>query len=116
MAGYVRVLPRMLWYRIRLPKDIERSEAIVEAFRREDAERPVAEQSDEELVQTFEDGMDRGGDVGITHVSGAGITGSGFEVLRNCTERWLDDEAGTLQANLVTGLAGLESALPALEL
>ena len=116
LAGYIRVLPRMLWYRIRLPKDIERSEEIVEAFRREDAERPVSEQSDEELVQTFEDGIDRSGDVGITHVSGAGITGSAFEVLRNCTERWLDDEAGTLQANLVTGLAGLESALPAFEL
>ena len=116
LAGYIRVLPRMLWYRIRLPKDIERSEAIVEAFRREDDERPVSEQSDEELVQTFEDGIDRGGDVGITHVSGAGITGSAFEMLRNCTERWLDDEAGTLQATLVTGLAGLESALPAFEL
>ncbi len=116
LAGYIRIFPRMLWYRIRLPKDIERSEAIVEAFEREDAERPVSEQSDEELIRTFEEGIDRGGDVGITHVSGGGITGSSFETLRTTTERWLDDEAGMLQAKLVTGLAGLESALPAFEL
>ena len=116
LFGYIKVFPRMLWYRIRLPKEIERSEAIIEAFDREDAERPLSEQSDEELVATFEDGLDRGADVGITHVSGGGITGSTFETLRSTTERWLDDEGGALQAKLVTGLARLESALPAFEL
>ncbi|MCH7698674.1 MAG: hypothetical protein IH865_07030 [Chloroflexi bacterium] len=116
LFGYIKIIPRALWYRFRLPKEIKRSEAIIEAFDREDAERPIVEQSDEELVRTFEDGLDRGGEVGITHVSGAGITGSAFETLRNCTERWLNDEGGVLQAKLVTGLAGLESALPAFEL
>lgn len=116
LFGYLKIMPRMLWYRFRLPKDIKRSESVVEAFEREDLDRPPGQMSDEELVRTFERDLDRAADVGITHVSGGGITGSAFETLRSLTERWLDDDGGELQARLVTGLAGLESAQPAFEL
>jgi len=116
LIGYVRILPRLIWFRLQMTKDIKTSEEVVRQFAEEDAARPFKDQSDEELVKTFEDGLDRGAEVGITHVSGGGLTGSAFELLRTWTERWLDDEGGVLQAKLVTGLAGLESALPAFEL
>ncbi|MCH8025935.1 MAG: hypothetical protein IH866_03990 [Chloroflexi bacterium] len=116
MLGYANVTPRVLWQTWRMAAEIRRAEEVLAAFAREDAERPFAEQSEEELIATFEDGVERGAAVSITHISGAGITSSSFEALRSCTERWLGDETGALQATLCTGLAGLESAQPAFEL
>jgi phosphohistidine swiveling domain-containing protein len=116
LLGYIRVFPRMIWYRIQMPKDIKRSEELVAQFQEEDVQKPLSGMSDDELLRTFEADLDRGSEVGITHVSGGGLTSSAFETLRTTTERWLDDEGGELQAKLVTGLSGLESAAPAFEL
>jgi pyruvate,water dikinase len=113
---YLVVTPRMLWFTIRMPKQIERAEQIIEEMQRDQIERPFASRSDEELIAGAEEWLPRGGEVGVIHVSGGGITSGTFEWLRRCTEKWLDDENGVLQAKLCTGLAGLESAQPAYEL
>ena len=114
--GYLLIMPRMLWFTMRMPKEIERAEKIVEEMRRDQTDRPFAARSDEELIASAEDWLPRGGDVGVIHVSGGGMTSSAFEWLRSRTEAWLDDENGVLQAKLCTGLAGVESAQPAYEL
>ena len=116
LLGYVRVLPRVLWFTLRMPAEIRRAERIIEQFELADAERPFAQQSDEDLVRTLDESLPQAAEVSVTHVSGGGITSSSFESLRRCTERWLDDENGALQAKLCSGLAGVESALPAYEL
>lgn len=116
MLGYANVTPRVLWHTWRMAAEVRRAEEILAAFEREDTERPFAEQSEAELIATFDEGVERGAEVSTTHISGSGITSSSFESLRSCTERWLGDENGALQATLCTGLAGLESAQPAFEL
>jgi pyruvate,water dikinase len=113
---YANVLPRMTWFTIRMKKDIEDAEAIVEEFENDMAARPVEQRSIEELIAAAEDGLTRGGFVAITHVAGGGVTSSAFEWLRRCTETWLDDRDGVLQARLCSGLAAVESAQPAYEL
>jgi len=116
LLRYAIVFPRMMLQFRRMPGDIRRSEQIIVQFEREDAARPFDQQSNEELVRTFDDGLLRGAEVSITHVSGGGITSSSFEGLGRLTERWLGDENGVLQARLCTGLSGVESAQPAYEL
>ena len=122
LRRYAAVLPRMLWHTWRMPAEIRRAERTIQQFEQEAAARPFAQQSDEELMRTFDEMLPRSGEVSITHVSGAGITSANFEWLRRYTERWLGDERGVLQARLCTGLAGLagfaglESAQPAYEL
>ncbi|MCH7838246.1 MAG: hypothetical protein IIC26_07030, partial [Chloroflexi bacterium] len=122
LLRYATVLPRMLWHIWQMPAEIRRAERTIQQFEQEAAARPFAQQSDEELVRTFDEALPRNGEVSVTHVSGAGITSANFEWLRRCTERWLGDERGVLQARLCTGLAGLagfaglESAQPAYEL
>ena len=116
LFGYARVLPLMLWHTWRMPAAIRRAERIIQTFEREDTERPIVERSLEELLRTVEVGLELGAEVSITHVSGAGVTSSNFEWLRRLTERWLGDDHGVLQAKLCTGLAGIESALPAFDL
>jgi pyruvate,water dikinase len=113
---YILITPRMLWFTLRMPRDIKRAERIVQDFEREMAERPFGDMTDEELIAAIDDGVGRGGEVAIIHVSGGGVTSSQFEWLRRLTERWLDDKNGMVQATLCTGLAGLESAQPAYEL
>ena len=116
LLRYAVILPRMLWHIWQMPAEIRRAERTIQQFEQEAAARPFAQQSDEELMRTFDERLPRNGEVSITHVSGAGITSANFEWLRRCTERWLGDEHGVLQARLCTGLAGLESAQPAYEL
>ena len=116
MAGYAAIMPRLLWFQLRMPADIRRAERIVDGFQQDMAARPFEKRSMEQLVRASEDGLERGGEVAVTHVAGAGITSSAFEWLRRCTESWLDDKNGTLQATLCTGLAALESAAPAYDL
>jgi phosphohistidine swiveling domain-containing protein len=113
---YVVMMPRLLWFMLRMPAQVRRAEKIVAQFEREMAERPFEQQSDEELVRAAEEGLEPGGEVGVIHVSGGGLTSSNFEMLRGCTEAWLGDENGVLQARLCTGLAAVESAQPAYEL
>jgi pyruvate,water dikinase len=113
---YVNVVPRMLWFTIRYPNDVRRAEAIVESFEREHQEGSFRSLSDGDLVRKIDDSLDPSAIVGITHVSGAGITGARFDILRTLTKNWLDDDDGSLHARLCTGLASLESAQPAYEL
>jgi phosphohistidine swiveling domain-containing protein len=113
---YIVVTPRLLWFTLRMPAEVRRAEEIVARFEREMAERPFGQQSEEELVHSAEEGLAPGGEVGVIHVSGGGITSTNFEALRGCTEAWLGDENGVLQAKLCTGLAAVESAQPAYEL
>ena len=116
LLGYIRIMPRMLWQTMRMPAEIRRSEKILQTFEEEDAARPFAPQSDEELIATQDRGLLEGADVSIIHVSGGGITSSTFDLLGNLTERWLGDRHGVLLSRLCTGLAGVESAQPAHEL
>ncbi len=113
---YTVILPRLLWFGMRLPNEVQRAEKIVARFDRELKERPIRGLSDEELIAAAEDGLGPGGEVAVIHVSGGGLTSSNFEMLRGCTEAWLGDENGVLQARLCTGLAAVESAQPAYEL
>ena len=116
LLGYMRILPRAIWFSLRMPAEIRRAEGILAELEKQDAARPVETQSDEELVRTMEDGLGPSGEIGMVHVSGAGITGAAFERLRSATKAWLGDENGTLQATLCSGLASLESAQPAYDL
>ena len=116
LLRYARVLPRALWFSLRMPAEVRRAEKIIAELDQEEAGRPFGQQSDEELPRTLDDGLLHSAEVGIIHVSGGGVTSSSFELLRRCTEGWLGDENGALQATLCTGLAGLESAQPAYEL
>ena len=116
LAGYLRIMPRAVWFSLRMPAEVRRAESIVEELERQDEARPLEAQSDEELVRTLEEGIEPAGEVGVIHVSGAGMTSSAFEWLRSAAENWLDDEKGVLQATLCTGLAELESAAPAYDL
>jgi len=113
---YAVVTPRVLWFSFRLPARIRKAERIVARYARDLAERPVAARSEEELIATSERELESGTEIAIIHVSGGGITSGNFEWLRRITERWLGDASGSLQARLVTGLAGVESAQPAYEL
>ena len=113
---YLLVAPRMLWFSLRMSSEIKKAERITEELARETAAHPFASMSAEELIADIETKLPRSAEVGIIHVSGAGLTGGQFEWLRRCTEAWLDDENGVLQAKLCTGLAGVESAQPAYEL
>ncbi|MCH7718531.1 MAG: hypothetical protein IIB21_03585 [Chloroflexi bacterium] len=116
LLRYAIVLPRALWFSLRMPAEVRRAEKIIAELDQEDARRPVREQSDEELPRTLDDGLLRSVEVSIIHVSGGGVTSSSFELLRRVTEGWLGDENGALQATLCSGLAGLDSAQPAYEL
>ncbi len=113
---YANVLPRMIWFTIRYPADIRRAERICAGFERELSEARYLQLSDEELLRTIDDGLNPAAEVAVTHVSGAGVTSSSFDMLRQLTKRWLGDEQGSLQATLCSGLAGFESAQPAYEL
>jgi pyruvate,water dikinase len=106
----------MVWFTLRMPNDIKRSERIVDEFRQDETERPFAARSDDELLAALDWGLDYGAEVSVTHVSGAGITSANFDMLGGLTRSWLDDESGSLQATLCSGLAELESAQPAYEL
>ena len=116
LLRYAVILPRAAWQSLRMPADIRRAERIVAGFMRLERERPVAKLSEEALVREMEESIEPITEVSITHVTGAGITSATFELLRRLAERWLGDENGMLQAKLVTGLGGLESAQPAYEL
>jgi pyruvate,water dikinase len=113
---YANVLPRMLWFTLRMPAEIRRSERVVAELERADRDEPLDAQTDEALITIMERDMARSAEVGMTHVSGAGITGSNFELLRAVTKNWLADADGSLHNRLCTGLAVLESAQPAFEL
>ncbi len=113
---YFVVAPRMIWFTLRMPSYVRSAERIVGKIAEKDAGRPFEQQSDEELIEMVEQDVHEGAEVGVVHVSGAGLTGSNFETLRQVTKNWLDDQDGSLHARLCTGLEALESALPALEL
>jgi pyruvate,water dikinase len=113
---YVLVTPRMIWFSLRLPSKIRKAERIVAQYEREVAAQPIASRTDEDLLATSERDLESGTEVAVIHVSGGGMTSSTFEWLRRLTERWLGDTNGSVQARLVTGLAGVESAQPAHEL
>jgi pyruvate,water dikinase len=113
---YLNTMPRMLWFSLRYPKDVERAEKICREFERELAEQRYLRMSDEELMETILEGLNPAAEVAITHVSGAGLTSTSFDMLRRLTKNWLADETGSLQATLCSGLAGVESAQPAYEL
>jgi phosphohistidine swiveling domain-containing protein len=113
---YANVVPRMAWFTIRYPNDVRKAEATVQTFEREHAEGEYHRLTDDELVRKINESLTPSAEVGITHVSGAGITGARFDILRTLTKNWLDDEDGSLHARLCTGLASLESARPAYEL
>jgi phosphohistidine swiveling domain-containing protein len=116
LGRYIVVLPRMLWFTMRMPNDVHRAEKIIARFDREAAARPFQALSDEELIAAAKEGLGPGGDVGVIHISGGGLTSTNFEMLRGCTEAWLGDKNGVLQSKLCTGLAAVESAQPAYEL
>jgi pyruvate,water dikinase len=99
-----------------MPGEIRRAERIVEEFERQEAARPFSEQSDEELVRAFDEGLPSAAEVAVIHVSGSGLTSSSFEWLRRLTKQWLRDVTGALHNTLCSGLPGLESAQPAYEL
>jgi pyruvate,water dikinase len=113
---YCNVVPRALWFALRMPAEIKRAEKVLEEFEEDDRAHPFDRQPDDELVRLQDRDLMRAADVGVVHVSGAGLTGSNFEVLRQVTKNWLDDQDGSLHARLCTGLAALESAQPAYEL
>ena len=113
---YFVVAPRMIWFTLRMSADVKKAERIVKMIAERDATQPLAEQSDDELIATIERDVREGAEVGVVHVSGAGLTGANFETLRQLTKNWLDDADGSLHNRLCTGLTVLESALPALEL
>lgn len=113
---YAAVTPRMLWFSMRLPAQIRRAERIVADYERDLAARPFSQRSDEELIATAERDIEPSGEVAVIHISGGGMTSAAFEWLRRFTGRWLGDKNGMLQATLVTGLAGVESAQPAYQL
>jgi len=68
------------------------------------------------LIALIERDVREMAEVGVVHVSGAGLTGAMFEGLRQNTKNWLGDTDGSLHNRLCTGLAVLESAMPAYEL
>jgi phosphohistidine swiveling domain-containing protein len=113
---YANVVPRMLWFTVRYPSDVRKAETVVETFEREREQAAHRRLSDSELVRKIDDSLTPSAEVGITHVSGAGITGARFDILRTLTKNWLGDDDGSLHARLCTGLASLESARPAYEL
>lgn len=113
---YANVVPRVLWFALRYPSEVERAERTIARFEHELAEPRTFEQSDEELLATIEAGLLPSAEVAITHISGAGLTSGRFDILRTLTRNWLGDEDGSLHARLCTGLASIESAQPAYEL
>ncbi|MEX1254193.1 MAG: PEP/pyruvate-binding domain-containing protein [Dehalococcoidia bacterium] len=113
---YLNTTPRMLWFTMRYPAETRRAEKICDEFERELAEQHFLQLSDAELMGTIVEGLGPAADVAITHVSGAGLTSSTFDMLRRLTKNWLGDETGSLQATLCSGLASVESAQPAYEL
>ena len=113
---YFVVLPRMIWFTLRMSADVKNAERIVKNIEEKDEARPFEGQSDEDLIAMIEQDVRESAEVGVVHVSGAGLTGATFESLRQATKNWLDDADGSLHNRLCTGLAALESAMPALEL
>lgn len=116
MWRYFVVAPRVIWFTLRMSADVKNAERIVKKIEEKDAERPPEQQSDEDLIAMIEQDVREGAEVGVVHVSGAGLTGANFESLRQLTKNWLDDQDGSLHNRLCTGLAALESALPAFHL
>ena len=113
---YCVVVPRALWYALRMPATIRRAEKILQTIEDKDRARPFDQQSDEELLRLQDEDLPTGAEIGMMHISGAGLTGANFEMLRQVTKNWLEDRDGSLHARLCTGLAALESARPAYEL
>jgi pyruvate,water dikinase len=113
---YLNTTPRMGWRALRYQAEVKRAEEICDGFERELTEQRYLRQTDEDLADNIVEGLGPAADVAITHVSGAGLTSSGFDLLRTLTKNWLGDETGSLQATLCSGLAGVESAQPAYEL
>ncbi len=113
---YALMLPRIVWFVARYRADVRRAERIVGELERSIVEQPYRELPDEELVSVVDAGLEPSAEVSVTHVSGAGLTGASFDMLRSVTRSWLGDEDGALHATLCSGLAGLESAQPAYEL
>jgi pyruvate,water dikinase len=112
---YLVVGPRALWFMLRMPAEVRKAERTVSKIEEKDAALLEA-LSDEELIATLDRDVSDSVDVGVVHVSGAGLTGAMFEGLRQNTKNWLGDENGSLHNRLCTGLATLESAMPALDL
>jgi phosphohistidine swiveling domain-containing protein len=113
---YALVTPRILWFSARMPAEIRRAERIIDTLEREEAARPFAGRTDEELIRALEEGIENVAIVAVIHISGSGVTSSSFEWLGRLTERWLGDENRALQNALCTGLADMASARPAYDL
>jgi pyruvate,water dikinase len=110
---YLVVGPRMIWFMLRMPSEVKRAEKLVaEIEANEQAER-LDDLSDDALLDVIDRDVRQLAEVGVVHVSGAGLTGANFEGLRQLTKNWLGDDDGSLHNRLCTGLAALESAMPA---
>ncbi len=56
------------------------------------------------------------GELSVIHIWVSTFAGVGFGIIRNLTERWFDDNNGTLAASLITGIGVLPSAEPSFDI
>lgn len=56
------------------------------------------------------------GELSVVHIWVSTFAGLGFSIIRKLTNRWFDDEGGTLAASLITGIGVMPSAEPAFEM
>jgi phosphohistidine swiveling domain-containing protein len=110
VLGWLMVLPRMVWLMARTGKEIEAAERLVRDLGQKDGALDLQKMSLNELVDQIEGGFDVGREVAGAHIGASAGASATFEALGQLTRNWLDDETGSLQATLVSGLANVESA------
>jgi pyruvate,water dikinase len=64
----------------------------------------------QDIVAAIDDGRPLGREVASLHIGTSGAASTTFGMLGQITRGWLDDDDGSLQAVLCTGLSGVESA------
>jgi hypothetical protein len=112
LAGWVPVLPRMLWLMMHARDEIEMMERRLRDLDERDRALELTSLSAAELVAQLEGGLEAGREVAATHIGVSGGASATFEALGQITKNWLGDQTGSLQATLVTGLTEVESARP----
>ena len=110
--AWLPVLPKMVWLMAHAGDEIAEIERQVRELEARDRATDRSRMTPEELVADLEGGLDVGREVAATHIGVSGGASATFESLRQLTQNWLGDTTGSLEATLITGLTGVESAKP----
>ncbi len=110
------VIPKLLRLLITLPEDSKglgtHMKRRVEEFNSVD----LSKQSSEGLLNTFYRVIEWAIEAGKLMISCTANSAITYGLLSTITKRWFNDEEGTLHNKLITGLLGLKSAQPAIEI